>query len=431
MSRQEKILLFILACINFTHIVDFIIMMPMGPQLMRFFGLNPQEFSFIVSAYSLSAGISGFLAAFFVDRFDRKKVVLTAYIGFVIGTLACGLAPTFGLLVVARTTAGLFGGILGAQVFSIVADVIPYERRATAMSVISTAFSVASVVGVPLSLYLATTISWHAPFLAIGALGVLVTGLIIRYVPRLDGHLQQNGTKFNPLEVVTSILRSPSQLRALWLTTTIMLGHFSIIPLLSPYLVANVGLGEDQLYLIYFVGGLVTIFTAPLVGRLADKRGKYPVFVVFALLSMLPMFLLTSMQPSGLAYILSVNAVFFIFANARFIPTQAMVSAVVEPQRRGSFMSMNSSVQLLAQAAATYGAGLLVTKTESGQLIHYSWVGYLAMAAIFVSIFIGRNLHPVNEKPVGPTVPAPTEPGQTQEASTQPVRPLKASETVS
>ncbi|RRA99251.1 MFS transporter [Larkinella rosea] len=400
MSRQEKLLLFILACINFTHIVDFIIMMPMGPQLMRYFQLNPQEFSFIVSAYSLSAGISGFLAAFFVDRFDRKKVVLTAYIGFVLGTIACGLAPTFGWLIVARTTAGLFGGVLGAQVFSIVADVVPYERRATAMSIITTAFSVASVAGVPMGLYLATEISWHAPFLAIGGLGIVVTGLIIRFVPRLDGHLLKTGAKYNPLEVITSIVKSPGQLRALWLTTTIMLGHFSIIPLLSPFLVANVGLAESQLYLIYFVGGLVTIFTAPLVGRLADKRGKYPVFVVFALLSMIPMFLLTTMNPSGLTYILSVNALFFIFANARFIPTQAMVSSVVLPQNRGGFMSMNSSVQLLAQALATYGAGLLVTKTQGGQLIHYSWVGYLAMAAIFASVFIARNLRPVDEKPV-------------------------------
>lgn len=411
MSRQEKLLLFVLACINFTHIVDFIIMMPMGPQLMRYFHLNPQEFSFIVSAYSLSAGISGFLAAFFVDRFDRKKVVLTAYVGFVIGTIACGLAPTFGWLIVARTTAGVFGGVLGAQVFSIVADVVPYERRATAMSIITTAFSVASVAGVPMGLYLATEISWHAPFLAIGGLGVVVTGLIIRFVPRLDGHLQQTGTKYNPLEVITSIVKSPGQLRALWLTTTIMLGHFSIIPLLSPFLVANVGLGEDQLYLIYFVGGLVTIFTAPIVGRLADKRGKYPVFVVFALLSMIPMFLLTTMNPSSLTYILSVNALFFIFANARFIPTQAMVSSVVLPQNRGGFMSMNSSVQLLAQALATYGAGLLVAKTQSGQLIHYSWVGYLAMAAIFASVFIARNLRPVDENPVS-VKPDPVEPEQ-------------------
>ncbi|GAB3333344.1 MFS transporter [Larkinella ripae] len=429
MTRQEKVLLCILACINFTHIVDFIIMMPMGPQLMRFFGLNPQEFSFIVSAYSLSAGISGFLGAFYVDRFDRKKVVLTAYIGFVVGTIACGLAPTFGLLVAARTTAGLFGGILGAQVFSIVADVVPYERRATAMSIITTSFSVASVVGVPLGLYLATEISWHAPFLAIGGLGVLVTGLIIRYVPDLNGHLQHTSAKFNPLEVLTSIVKNPNQLRALWLTTTIMLGHFSIIPLLSPYLVANVGLAESQLYLIYFVGGLVTIFTGPLVGRLADKRGKYPVFVVFALLSIIPMFLLTSMQPSSLTYILSVNAVFFIFSNARFIPTQAMVTAVVDPQHRGGFMSMNSSVQLLAQAAATYGAGLLVTKTESGQLIHYSWVGYLAMAAIFVSVFIARNLHPVDETPSTPAAEKPAEPATPDSGTIR--RPSKTPETVS
>ena len=179
-------------------------------------------------------------------------------------------------------------------------------------------------------------------------------------------------------------------------------------------MVAHVCLGEDQLYLIYFVGGLVTIFTAPIVGRLADRRGKYPVFVVFALLSMIPMFLLTSMQPSSLTYILSVNALFFIFSNGRFIPTQAMVSSVVMPQQRGGFMSMNSSVQLLAQALATYGAGLIVTKTAGGQLIHYSWVGYLAMAAIFASIFIARKLQPVDEK----SAPLNTHPAEPIQPST-------------
>ncbi|WP_128547910.1 MFS transporter [Larkinella soli] len=416
MSRQEKLLLFVLACINFTHIIDFMIMMPMGPQLMRFFSLSPQQFSFIVSAYSLSAGISGFLAAFFVDRFDRKKVIFWAYLGFVLGTIACGLAPTFGWLIVARTTAGVFGGVLGAQVLAIVADVVPYERRGQAMSLIMSAFSVASVVGVPAGLYLATEISWHAPFLVLGGLGLVVIGLIVRFVPKLDQHLQRAEVRFNPLEVVTAVARNPNQLRALWLTTTIMLGHFSIIPMLSPYMVANVGLSENNLYLIYLTGGLVTIFSAPLVGKLADQRGKYPVFAIFALLSVLPIYLITTMEPASVAYIMFVAAIFFIFSNGRMIPTQAMVSSVVEPKHRGGFMSINSSVQLLAQAAATYGAGLIVSKTPGGQLIHYSWVGYVAMAVILSSILIGRMVRPIEE-----TRPETVEAGEAEPDAAQPV----------
>ncbi|WP_266362635.1 MFS transporter [Tellurirhabdus rosea] len=396
MSRTEKLLLFVMACINFTHIVDFMIMMPLGPQLMRFFDINTQQFSLIVSSYSLSAGVSGFLASFYVDRFDRKKVVLVAYAGFVIGTLACGLAPTYGLLIAARTTAGLFGGVLGAQVMSIVADRFPYERRAQAMGVVMTAFSVASVVGVPAGLFLATEISWHAPFLAVGGLGILVWGLILRFVPKLDAHLAAQTARYNPLETITTILKNPNQLRALWLTMTIMLGHFSIIPFISPYFVANVGFAEKQLYLIYFVGGFLTIFSAPLVGRLADRRGKYPVFVVFALLSLLPVYLITTMPPAPLPYVLFVSGIFFIFTNGRMIPTQAIASSVVLPQHRGGFMSLNSSVQLLAQSAATYGAGLIVTKAPNGQLLHYNWVGYASILVMFASIFIARTVKPVD-----------------------------------
>jgi len=411
MSRAEKLLLFVLACLNFTHIMDFMIMMPMGPQLMRFFSLSPQQFSFIVSAYSLSAGISGFLFSFWADRFPRKYILLVAYSGFVIGTIACGLAPTFTMLVIARTAAGMFGGVIGAQVLSIVSDTFAYERRAKAMSIVMTAFSVASVIGVPVGLYLATEISWHAPFLVVGGLSLGVIGLVIRYVPLLDGHLRGEQrpslTRPGPFAVVTNIWKNPNQMRALWLTSTIMLGHFSIIPFISPYLVANVGFGENHLYLIYAVGGALTIFSAPLVGKLADQRGKLPVFTVFAVLSLLPIYLITTMPPAPLPYVLFVAGLFFIFSNGRLIPTQAMTSSVVAPQQRGGYMSINQSLQLLMQSVATYGAGLIIQKTPSGQLENYSIVGFLAMAAIFGSIFIARTVKPVDV--TSPSVgPAPS-----------------------
>ena len=183
MTFKEKLLLFVLACLNFTHIMDFMIMMPLGPQLMRYFDISPQQFSLLVSSYSFSAGLSGFFVAFIADRFPRKYIMLSAYTGFVVGTLACAMAPTFGLLMAARTLAGVFGGVLGAQVMSAVSDVFEYERRASAMGVVMTAFSVASVVGVPLGLYLASTFSWHAPFWFVGGIGVAVIGLIWRFVP--------------------------------------------------------------------------------------------------------------------------------------------------------------------------------------------------------------------------------------------------------
>jgi predicted MFS family arabinose efflux permease len=344
MTQKEKLLLFILACINFTHIIDFMIMMPLGPQLMKIFDISPRQFGFVVSAYGLSAGISGFLSAFFVDNYDRKKVVLFAYTGFVIGTLACGIAPTYEILILARVVAGVFGGLIGAQVLSIVADIFEYERRATAMGFITTAFSLASVIGIPAGLFLASKFGWHSPFLVVGGLGIAVIFLIYRYVPRLDKHLKNRQPKESPFDVITDITRNPNQLRALSLSTIIMLGHFSIIPYIWPTLVANVGFSQDNIFLIYFVGGLLTIFSAPMVGKLADRKGKYPIFMIFALLSMIPIFLITNMFSGALWGVLVISGIFFVFSNGRLIPTQAIVSNVVSSGQRGSFMAINSSV---------------------------------------------------------------------------------------
>ena len=397
MTQKEKILLGILACLNFTHIMDLIIMMPLGPQLMSHFNISPREFGFLVSTYSFSAGVSGFFAAFIADKYSRKHLIMAAYTGFLIGTFACALAPTYTTLAVARFTAGIFGGLLGSQVMAVVGDSFNYERRAQAMGIVTTAFSVASVVGVPMGLYLTTKFSWHAPFWFVGILGLIVWTLIWQFMPRLDGHINHNSDiQHSRFEAITSILKNPNQLRALWLTITIMFGHFSIIPFISPYLVGNVGFSVQNIYLIYLVGGGLTIFTAPLVGKWADQKGKYPVFVTFALLSLIPIFLITNMTSTYLPFILFVAGIFFIFSNGRLIPTQAMTSSVVSPQHRGSFMSINSSLQLLAQSAVVYLAGLVIEKLPNGQLVHYNWVGYSAMFFIFCSIFIARTVKPVD-----------------------------------
>ncbi|MCU0326975.1 MAG: MFS transporter [Spirosomaceae bacterium] len=395
MTYKEKLLLFVLASVNFTHIMDFMIMMPMGPQLMDIFDISPRQFGFVVSSYSLSAGISGFLAAFFVDRFDRKKVLLFAYIGFTIGTFACAFAPTYFLLCAARVLAGLFGGMIGSQVLSIVADTFSYERRASAMGSVMMAFSLASVIGVPAGLYLANHFSWHAPFLVVGGLGVLVIFMIIRFVPILDGHLKGNAESKNPIHVITDIAKNSNQMRALGLSVIIMLGHFSIIPFISPSLVGNAGFSQENIYLIYLVGGAVTIVTAPIVGKIADKKGKYPVFVVFALLSLIPIWLITNLFVVPLYVILVISAIFFIFSNGRLIPTQAMVSSVVTPQQRGGFMAINSSVQLLAQAIATNIGGLIIHKTASGYIENYHFVGYFAIFMIAISIFVAKSVKQV------------------------------------
>lgn len=228
MNWKERILLILLASVNFTHILDFMVMMPLGNFLMPYFNISPGQFSVIVASYSISAAVSGFAAAFFVDGYDRKKVLLFGYIGFTIGTICCGIAPTYLLLLIARITAGLFGGLIGAQVLSIVADSFPYEKRGQAMGILFSAFSLASIVGVPSALYLAGWLGWHAPFLSIGGLGFIIILLLMRYLPSMSAHI--HGERIKPMIMLRNVLTSRVQLVALGLSGTLMLGHFLIIP---------------------------------------------------------------------------------------------------------------------------------------------------------------------------------------------------------
>ncbi|MCB0524470.1 MAG: MFS transporter [Saprospiraceae bacterium] len=377
--------------------MDFMIMMPLGPQLMKLFDINPQQFGFAVSAYSIMAGITGFISAFFVDKYDRKKVLLFAYIGFVIGTFSCAFAPSYEFLLAARTLAGFFGGMIAAQVLSIVADTFEYQRRASAMGILMTSFSLASVIGVPTGLWLAAHYSWHAPFLVIGGLGVAIIILIGALIPPINKHLEnQEAKSAKPLRVLNDIFNSPNQMKALTLTIVLMLGHFSIIPFIAPSLVGNVGYSEDKIFLIYLVGGILTIFTAPQVGKIADRRGKYPVFVFFALFSILPIWLITNLWPMPMWVVLVIAGLFFITVNGRMIPMQAIVSSVTMPNKRGGFMSINSSVQQLASGIAATIGGAIVAEGPGGRIEHYSWVGYFSIVLILSCILLAGRVKAVD-----------------------------------
>ncbi len=387
-------ILILLAALNFTHILDFMIIMPLGNYLMPYFNISGQKFSVIVAAYSISACVAGLIASFFVDRFDRKKVLLFGYIGFLAGTILCGFAPSANLLLAARIVAGLFGGLIGAQVMSIVADTFPYERRGQAMGYLMTAFSIASVVGVPLGLYLANKLSWHAPFLLVGGLGILLIPLLIRYIPSMTKHITgHKGERPNPIVNFISIFRNNRQVLALTLAGSLMMGHFLIIPFINPFMEFNVGFTKQQTQFIYMVGGIATLISAPLSGRLADKIGKLKLYTIAAIVSLPPIFLITNMPAIPFYYVLAVTGFWFVAANARSVTSSAMVSGVVPPENRGSFMSLNSSIQQMCTGIAALVAGfIIVTDKATQKITHYSWVGYLSLLVIVICIFLGRKL---------------------------------------
>ena len=376
--------------------MDFMIMMPLGPQLMRIFNITPQQFGLIVSSYTFSAGISGFFTAFIIDRFDRKKFLQLLYVGFLIGTLLCGLAPNYYMLVAARILTGLFGGVLGAIILAIVGDTIPFERRGQAMGMVMAAFSVASVFGVPFGLFIATQFDWHAPFLFLAVIALPLSYFIWKFVPDMNTHIKKDNS-LQIVQVIRNITSDPNQRKSITLLMVLMLGHFSIIPFLSPYMVANVGFKESDLTYIYLFGGLLTIFTSPRIGKLADKYGKVKIFTWFVSLCTIPVLILTNLGHTPIWMVLIVSTAFFILSAGRFIPAQAIVTSTVKPENRGSFMSISSSMQQLTAGVGSYLAGVIIVKDQvTGELHNYSLIGWFSAAAALATLYLIRRIRSVD-----------------------------------
>jgi len=395
LAEQERPFLLTLAGIQFTHILDFMIMMPLGPQLLRALGISAHEFGLLLSSYTFSAAVSGLLAATYIDRFDRRKLLLILYALFIVATLCCGLAPDYAFLLAARALAGAFGGVLGAMVQTMVADRIPFERRGQAMGIVMAAFSLSTVAGVPLGLLLAnhfSAIGWRAPFFFIALLSGGFFFIGYRRLPAMTSHLDQPKTK-NALMQILDIARQANHLKAFGFIALMMLAGFTVIPYVPLYLTANVGIAESFIAVVYLCGGVATFFTARLIGRLADRFGKLRIFQWVAVASFVPVLITTHLAPVPWWVVLCNSTVFFILVPGRMIPAMAMVGSAAAPQVRGRFMSLVSSVQMLSSGAAALLAGFIITRTPAGQIAHYNRVGYVAVACGLLAIWLARHLH--------------------------------------
>ena len=392
---RERWLLWSLAAVQFTHIVDFMVMMPLGPQLTRLFHLSDAQFGLLVSAYSLAAGVSGLLASLVIDRFERKRALLGLYACFTLATLACGLAPTYAALMLARIAAGVFGGVLGALVQTIVGDAIAYERRGRAMGVVMSAFSLSTVAGVPASLWLASAGGWHWPFLAIAFVSVPLWFMAWRVVPELKGHLAgaAAGSPFNQLR---RVLAQANHWRAFGLSSLMMLGSFSIIPYITIYTTTNLGLRADQVPWIYLVGGLATFFSARWWGILSDRFGKVSVFRVVSVLAVMPMMALTHLPTVPVWGLIVVTTAFFVFVSGRMVPGMALLTAAPPPAMRGAFMSVNGALQSGTMGLAAWLGGALISRSPDGLVQGYGRTGWLALGTTVVMIWwVGQlKLHP-------------------------------------
>jgi predicted MFS family arabinose efflux permease len=391
-SSYQKFVVGVLAFLQFTIILDFMIISPLGAMMMPTLNITPHQFGWAVSSYAFSAGVSGFLAAGFADRFDRKRLLLFFYCGFMLGTLMCALASTYPLLLLARIVTGLFGGVIGSVVLAIATDLFPLQMRGRVMGTISTAFAASQVLGLPAGLYFANRWDWHAPFFAILAIA-LPAGLIIllRMRPVAD-HLVQKQERSPLMHLIHTVAERRFSL-AFILITLMPTGGYMLMPFGTAFIVNNVGLSFAVLPVIYLITGLAAVFIGPLVGKASDSYGKFRTFCFGTVLSVIMVIIWTNMGHAPLAWVIVINVILFAGIFSRMIPSQALVSAIPGPTQRGAFNAVSASLQQLAGGISAGVAGLIIVQAPDGHLDHFDWLGYIVVAVALVSLALMYLLH--------------------------------------
>jgi predicted MFS family arabinose efflux permease len=401
-TGYEKFVIGLLAFLQFTIILDFMVLSPLGAVLMPALHITPQQFGLVVSVYAFSAGTSGFLAAGFADRFDRKRLLLFFYTGFIIGTFLCAAAPSYPFLLGARVVTGLFGGVIGSIVFAIITDLFPYEKRGRVMGFIQTAFAASQILGIPLGLYFSNLWGWHAPFLMIVLIGLVAGVFILIYLRPINTHIQlQKGR--NATRHLISTISDRRHLQAFATTALLTTGGFMLMPFSSAFTVHNLGISLEKLPFVYMVTGVCAIFAGPLIGRAADMYGKYIMFIFGTALTILMVSIYTRLGVTSLPLVMLINAVLFVGISARMIPAQALTSAVPDPSNRGSFMSVSASIQQISGGLASALAGAIVVEGANGTLEKFEVLGNVVVASTIGSVilmyFVNRAIQRSHSSP--------------------------------
>lgn len=407
---RETATLLALGAVQFTHVLDFMIMMPLGAQLMRVFDITPAQFTHLVATYGLAAAVSGLAGGFVLDRYDRKRSLLLLYAGFALATLACGLAPTHHWLLAARIAAGAFGGLAGSMVNAMVADVIPPERRGRAMSFVMASFPVASVLGVPAGLVLAGKFGWHAPFFMLAGCAAVNLGIASFALPHIRTAIRDT----HPLRQMREIVTHAIHLRAFALGAVLVVAGGCLIPFVAPSMTSNLGLTEAELPWAYVVGGAASMISMPLVGRLSDRVDRLQLLTWLTAACVVVVLVFTNLGRSSLAMACLMMALFMVTMSGRFVPVMTMVTNAVGARYRGGFMSVNASLQQGASALGNVLAGFFVTRTADGRLLGYPLLGLVSVGFFALTVLLAARLrsvapHVARSQPVEPVASIPAE----------------------
>jgi predicted MFS family arabinose efflux permease len=384
-SRYQSFLVALLTFVQFTVILDFIVMSPLGAILMPALDITAAQFGIAVSAYAFSAGISGVLAAGFADRFDRKRILLFFYVGFTVGTTLCALAPSYHLLLLGRIVTGLFGGVVGSVVLAIITDLFPLHLRGRVMGFLQTGFAASQVLGIPVGLFLANHWNWHVAFGAIVGLAIVVIAAVLVLMRPVDGHLRLKQDK-NAFAHLVATVSEPSYTLAFGVTTLLATGGYMLMPFGSAYTVHNLGIDIAHLPTIYLVSGLFSIVIGPLVGRSSGAFGNFPTFMFGTVMSIVMVLIYTHLGQVGLTLVILVNVLMFVGIFSRMIPSQVLISAIPAPQQRGSFSAIGASLQQLSGGLGSVFATAIIAENADGSLRHFDRLGYVVVGTSIVAL---------------------------------------------
>jgi predicted MFS family arabinose efflux permease len=385
LEKRERAVVLLVAAVQFVNILDFVMVMPMGPDFAGALGIPMSKLGMIGGSYTAAAAISGLAGSFFLDRFDRRPALGVAMLGLVSGTAMGGFATGFGSLMAARVIAGAFGGPATSLSFSIIADVVPAQRRGTAMGIVMAAFSVAAVLGVPAGLELARLAGWRTPFFAVASLGVCIAIGAVFLLPPLRGHLALR-TGLVPLRH----LFAQRNMRLSWaMTFVVMAAGFIIIPNISAYVQYNLGYPRNRLGLLYALGGAVSFISTQGAGRLVDRFGSFRVGTGGVLMLVFALITGFALSPPLLP-VVGIFIAFMLALSFRNVAYNTLTTKVPKGNERARFLSIQSSVQHAASAAGAFLSSEILGSRPDGSLtgmLNVSVISILLCAALPFFLF--------------------------------------------
>ncbi|TAH26414.1 MAG: MFS transporter [Cytophagales bacterium] len=388
LSNTEWQILLLLAAINFTHTMDFVMVIPMGPKLIKELHISANEVGHIISSYTLCAAIFGLLGASIIDKIERKKALLISFLGLILGTFLCAWSSNYIELLIARGFAGASGGIMSSMVYTYVGDYIVEQKRGRATGIVMNSYSIASILGIPLGLMLANQFNWNSPFYYLSILGLFLLILSFFILPKIDSSpINKTASK-----IYTELLSNNNALWALLFMVLLTISGFAVIPFISTFVVSNAGLPENYLMYMYLISGIINFFAGPATGKLADKFGKNIIFSYTALLSAIPVVIFSYLNNASIPYIFTITTLMFLLFATRYVPAMAMITSSIDKDKRGGFLTISNSVQQLMMGVSTYIVGLFIISNPDGTISGFSIGAFISAIAVIISVAIAKKI---------------------------------------